>query len=186
MDAMQAGEALGPTWISRLVEVLQPLSVRADRLAATRLFAGMARPDLEMAASLVSEALVDRCERMTVQGMVSAKIWLILEGQAMVSADARPLRVAAYGDLVGLESMVRATDSRETTIALSPIRAFAIDRDQFRRLMAHPPVRARLTAAASATPRSSAGGSASRSAAKPVDRWPARASRSPRASQTAT
>lgn len=185
MNRIEAMEALGPTWMSRLVEVLQPLSLRADRLAATRLFAGMARPDLEVVAGLVSEALVDRGARMTVQGLVPARVWLMLEGQAMVSADARPVRVARYGDLIGLESMLRATGSLETTIALSPIRAFAMDRDQFRRLMAHPPVRARLTAA-SARPRSSAGGSASRTAAKPAGRWPARAPRSPRASQTAT
>jgi CRP-like cAMP-binding protein len=183
---MDAAEALEPTWISRLVEVLQPLSLRADRLAATALFAGMARPDLEVAAGLVSEALVDRGARMAVQGLPCAKLWLILEGQAMVSADARPIRVARYGDLVGLESMLGATGSPETTIALSPIRAFSIDRDQFRRLMAHPPVRARLSAAASARRRSSAGGSTSRSAAKPAGRWPARASRPPRASQAAT
>jgi hypothetical protein len=54
---MDTAQALGPTWMSRLVEVLQPLSLRADRLAATTLFAGVARPDLEIAAALVSEAL---------------------------------------------------------------------------------------------------------------------------------
>jgi CRP-like cAMP-binding protein len=155
---MDAAQALGPTWMSRLVEVLEPLSVRADRLAATTLFAGVARPDLEIAAGLVSEALVERGTRMTVQGVPSPRLWLILEGQALVSADARPLPVAATGDLVGLRSMLRTTDSPETTIALSPIRAFAVDGQQFRRMMANRPLRARLTSAASARRRSSAAG----------------------------
>src|ERR1700674_5870570 len=155
---MDTAQTLRPAWMSRLVEVLQPLSLRADRLAATALFAGVARPDLEIAAALVSEALVERGARMTVHAVPSPGLWLILEGQALVSADARPLRVAANGDLVGLRSMLRATDSPETTIALSPIRAFAVDGERFRRMMAHRPLRARLTAAASARRRSWAAG----------------------------
>ena len=63
---------------------------------------------------------------MTVQGAPLSKAWLILEGLAMVSADARPLRIARRGDLVGVTSTVPAT-SDETTIALSPVRAFEAD-----------------------------------------------------------
>lgn len=145
---MDAAEALGPTWMSRLVEVLQPLSIRADRLASIELFAGLGRPDLELAAGLFSETLVDRGTRMTVQGMPSTKMSLILEGQALVSADARPIRVAAHGHVVGLTSVLRGTVSTETTIALTPIRAFEADPTQLRELMHHAPVRARLAAAA--------------------------------------
>lgn len=155
---MDAAEALGPTWIARLVEVLQPVRIRADRLAATQLFAGVARADLELAAGLMSEALVDRGTRMTVQGAPASKLWLILEGQALVSADARPIRVAGPGQLVGLRSMLDATDSPETTIALSPIRAYEADAAQFRKLMAHRRLRARLTAGVPPRQRSSAAG----------------------------
>ena len=155
---MDAAEALGPTWMTRLVEVLQPLSIRADRLAATKLFAGVARPDLELAAALVNETLLDRGTRMTVQGVPAARMWLILEGQALVSADARPIRVAGHGQLVGLRSMLDAAKSPETTIALSPIRAYEADAAQFRKLMAHRPLRARLIAAAPPRRRSSAAG----------------------------
>ncbi len=155
---MDTADALSPTWMARLVEVLQPLSVRADRLAATELFARVARPDLELAADLVNETLVDRGTRMTVQGLPSTRLWLILEGQALVSIDARPIRVASNGHLVGLSSMLKRVPSPETTIALSPIRAFEADARQFRRLMAHPQLRARLMAAASPRRRSSAAG----------------------------
>ena len=75
---MDAVEALGPTWMARLVEVLQPVSIRVDRLAATELFSGVPRPELELAAGLVSETLIDRGTRMTVQGVPAAKRWLIL------------------------------------------------------------------------------------------------------------
>ena len=143
-------------WLSRVVEILQPTSVRADRLAAAELFAGLARPDLELAASHVRETLVERGARMTVQGKPAARLWLILEGQALASTDARPLRVVSRGDLVGLVSMVHRANSSETTIALSPIRAFVLDADGFRGLMANRRVRARLTAAASPRRRSSA------------------------------
>lgn len=145
---MDAAEALGPTWMSRLAEVLQPLSVRADRLATIGLFAGLGRPELELAASLVSETLIERGTRMTVQGAPTTKMWLILEGQALVSADARPIRVAAHGHVVGLTSVLLETASTETTIALGPIRAFEADSSQLQQLMNHAPLRARLVAAA--------------------------------------
>jgi CRP-like cAMP-binding protein len=134
--------------MSRLVEVLQPASVRADRLGATEAFAGLAWPDLELAAGILTEALVERGARMTVQGRPSSRLWLILEGEALVSADARPIRVATRGDLVGLASMFFATSSPETTIALSSIRAFEAGPSEFRQLIKHRPIRQRLAAAA--------------------------------------
>lgn len=134
--------------MSRLVEVLQPASIRADRLGATKAFAGLAWPDLEFAAELLTETFVERGARMTVQGRPSSKLWLILEGEALVSADARPIRVATRGDLVGLRSMFYATNSRETTIALSSIRAFEAGPNEFRQLIKHRPIRQRLAAEA--------------------------------------
>jgi CRP-like cAMP-binding protein len=144
--------------MARLVEVLQPVSIRVDRLAATELFSGVPRPDLELAAGLMSETLIARGTRMTIQGVPAAKLWLILEGQALVSADARPIRVAGHGQLVGLRSMLDVANSPETTMALSPIRAYELDPAQFRKLMAHRPLRARLTAAAPPKRRNSAAG----------------------------
>jgi CRP-like cAMP-binding protein len=132
------------TWLARVVEILQPISVRADRLAATEPFSGLPRADLELAAAELRETLVERATRLTVQGKLAGRFWLILEGQALVSADARPLRVAAPGDMVGLAGMFYPAGSPETTIALSPIRAFEADQERFNRLMAHKALRARL------------------------------------------
>ncbi len=73
---------------------------------------------------------------------------MILEGEALVSADARPIRVATRGNLVGLISMFYATNSPETTIALSAIRAFEAGPSEFRQLIRHRPIRQRLAAAA--------------------------------------
>jgi CRP-like cAMP-binding protein len=128
--------------MSRLVEVLQPASVRAGRLSATEAFAGLAWPDLEFAAGILTETLVDRGARMTVQDRPSAKLWLILEGEA------RLIRVAGRGDLVGLTSLFYATNSPETTIALSSIRAFGAGPAEFRQLLKHRPIRQRLASAA--------------------------------------
>jgi len=114
------------TWLTRVVEVLQPISLRADRLAATETFSGLPRQDLELAATELNETLVERGTRLTVQGKLGGRFWLILEGQALVSADARPLRVVAAGDLVGLAGMLYRAGSPETTIALSPIRALRL------------------------------------------------------------
>ena len=96
----------------------------------------------------MNEVTLERGTRMTVQGEPLSKAWLILDGLAMVSANARPLRIAGQGDLVGLTNMAAATRSSETTIVLSPVRAFEADARNLDQLMA----------AASATRRSSAAG----------------------------
>lgn len=117
----------GPSWVARLVEALQPLSVRAHRLASIQLFT---------------------------------------QGEALVSADARPIRVAARGDVVGGATLLTQLDSPETTIALSSIRAFEAGPQQFRKLIRDRSIRQRLAAFSGAKRparrRSSAGASASR------------------------
>ena len=130
-----------------MVEVLQPISLRADRLAATETFSGLPRQDLELAATELNETLVERGTRLTVQGKLGGRFWLILEGRALVSAD--PRRPWDVRELIaGLAGMLYRAGSPETTIALSPIRALEADHEQFNRLMAHKPIRTRLVAAA--------------------------------------
>ena len=134
----------GPRWVSRLVEVLQPVRVRADRLGATRLFAGLRWTDLEHAAACLSETLVERGTRMTVQGQPSSRLWLITRGQALVSIDARPIKVAGVGDGVGGATMLYKLESPATTIALTAICAFEAGPSQLRDLVAHPTIRRRI------------------------------------------
>jgi CRP-like cAMP-binding protein len=128
----------GPRWIARLVEVLQPLSVRADRLGSAKLFAGLPWTDLEFAAACLGESLVERGTRMTVQGEPSSRLWLITEGEALVSADAR------RGDVVGGATLLFRLKSPDTTLALTPIRAFEAGPQQFRELISNPGIRERL------------------------------------------
>ena len=130
--------------MTRLVEVLQPLSVRADRLGSIELFAGLSWTELEFAAGCLSETTIERGTRMTVQGRPSSRLWLITQGEALVSADARPLRVAGPGDVVGGVTMLHGRESSETTLALSLIRAFEAGPEQFRDLIRRPPIRRRL------------------------------------------
>lgn len=146
MEAIDDLERSSVSWMGRLVEVLQPLSLRADRLAAMRVFAGLRWSDLEFAADRLRETEIDRGTRMTVQGRPSYRLWLITEGEALVSANARPLRVVGYGDAVGIASLIDGGGSPETTIALTPIKALAADPDQFRELNTRPSIRARLGA----------------------------------------
>jgi len=151
MEAIEAGPY--PTrsgWISRLVEVLQPVSVRADRLGSMALFAGLSWTELEFAAGVLRETLIERGVRMTVQGKPAGRVWLILEGEALVSADARPLRVAGRGDMIGLLGMLREVASPESAVAISPIRAFETDRAGFASLAARRSIRRRLVAAEAA------------------------------------
>lgn len=147
MEAIHDPGLSSVSWVARLVEVLQPLSLRADRLAGMGLFAGLRWSDLEFVADLFQETEVDRGTRMTVQGRPSSRLWLITQGEALVSANARPLRVAGYGDAVGLPSMLSGGGSPDTTIALSTMRALAAGPDQFRELVGRPAIRERLVAA---------------------------------------
>ena len=139
------------SWVARLVEVLQPLSIRADRLAGMALFAGLQWSDLEFAADLLQETGIERGTRMTVQGRASARLSLIIQGEALLSANARPLRVAGYGDAVGLAALLHGGGSPETTIALSPIRALAAGPEEFQELVGRATIRERLIAAAPAS-----------------------------------
>ncbi len=154
MEAVHNPESSSVSWVARLVEVLQPLSLRADRLAAMELFAGLRWADLEFAADILRDTEVARGTRMTVQGRPSPAPWLITEGEALISANARPVRVAGYGDPVGLASRLRGAGSPETTIALNPIRALTAGPDEFRELVGRPSIRQRFLGAVPAARRS--------------------------------
>ena len=147
LEAVHNPDQSSISWVARLVEVLQPLSLRADRLAGMPLFARLRWSDLEFAADLLYETEVERGTRMTVQGRPSSRLWLITSGEALVSANARPLRVVGYGDAVGIASLLNGGGSPETTIAVSAIRALTAGQDQFQGLASRPSIRARLAAA---------------------------------------
>lgn len=146
MEAIPDQEQSSVSWVARLVELLQPLSIRADRLAGMELFAGLRWSELEILADLLSEIEVERGTRMTVQGRPTSTLWLIIEGEALVSANARPLRVVGYGDAIGIPSLMQGGGSPDTTIALTPMRALAAGPDQFRELVSRPSIRDRLAA----------------------------------------
>jgi len=134
--------------ISRLVEILQPLSVRAGQLGSMALFDGFRWMELEELAASLDEVHVPRGTRMTVQGRLDDRFWLIVDGEALVSADARPLRVAGHGDPVGLSGVLYGIRSPETTTALRPVRALTAGPQQFEQLISADPLRRRLTALA--------------------------------------
>ena len=139
---------LKPTWVGRLVEILQPLSLRADQLGYMSLFEGFSWSELESAAALFDQFEVPRGTRLTVQGMPDSRLWLLVQGEALVSADARPLRVAGHGDALGVAGMLYPVRSPETAIALSSIRALAAGPAEFTELVKIDQIRFRLTALA--------------------------------------
>jgi CRP-like cAMP-binding protein len=139
---------LRPTWVGKLVEVLQPLTLRADQLGSMPLFDGFRWSELEDAAALLDQIEVARGTRLTVQGRPDARLWLLVEGEALVSADARPLRVAGHGDALGVVGMLYPVRSPETAIALSSIRARGAGPAEFAELVKIDRIRFRLTALA--------------------------------------
>jgi CRP-like cAMP-binding protein len=138
----------GTSWVAKLVEILQPLSVRGDQLGSMPLFKTLRWSELEGLAAQLDEVSVPRGTRLTVQGRTDSCFWLIVEGEALVSADARPLRVAGHGDAVGVAGMLYGIRSPETTIALGPMRTLMASPAQFRKLISTRLFRQRLTALA--------------------------------------
>jgi CRP-like cAMP-binding protein len=139
---------LSPTWVARLVDILQPLSLRADQLGSMALFGGFRWSELEAAAGLFDQVEVPRGTRLTVQGRPDSRLWLVVQGEALVSADARPLRVTGHGDVLGVAGMLYPVRSPETSIALSPMRALAAGPAEFEELVKIDRIRFRLTAMA--------------------------------------
>ncbi len=136
------------TWVARLVEAIQPLSVRADRLGSLPLFKSLRWTELEQIARLFEEVEVARGTRLTVQGRPDTRLWLVVGGEALVSADARPLRVIGHGGAAGVPGMLYSIASPETTIALGAMRALTAGPEAFAELVADPRIRLRLTAVA--------------------------------------
>ena len=134
--------------VLKVLQILQPDAVKADLLRSMTLFGDMRWPELEEAGAQFDEVVVPRGTRLTVQGLSDGRVCLLVSGEALVSADARPLRVISHGDAVGVASMLYRIKSPETTIALSPIRALSAGPDQFRTLLRQATIRRRLTAVA--------------------------------------
>ncbi len=134
--------------VLKAITFLQPEAAKADLLRSMELFAGLRWPELEEVGAQFDEVVVPRGTRLTVQGRADATVSILITGEALVSADARPLRVIGHGDAIGLASMLYRIKSPETTIALSPIRALSAGPDQFRQLVRQATIRSRLTAVA--------------------------------------
>jgi len=109
------------------------------------LFEGHSWSELEAAAALFDEAEVARGSRLTVQGRPDPYLWLISTGEALVSADARPLRVIGPGEAAGIPGMLYSISSPETTIALNPIKALVAGPREFNELISDDRIRRRLT-----------------------------------------
>jgi len=131
-----------------VLQILLPEVVKAEILGSMGLFDGVRWPELEEAGAHFDEVIFPRGGRLTIQGKHDSAIILLVSGEALVSADARPLRVIGHGDAVGLVSMLYRIKSPETTIALTPVRALAAGEEQFRQLLRQATIRRRLTAMA--------------------------------------
>ena len=132
----------------KVLHILQPEALKADLLGSMGLFGGLRWPELEEVGSQLDEVYVPRGARLTIQGQPDSRLCLLVSGEALVSADARPLRVIGHGDPVGLVGMLYRIKSPETTIALSPIRALVAGPDQFRQLNRQATIRRRFAALA--------------------------------------
>jgi CRP/FNR family transcriptional regulator, cyclic AMP receptor protein len=111
------------------------MSTTADLLRTVPLFTGLTDTAVEALAALAYETEYGAGDRLVRQGDPGDAFMVILEGSARVDQDGREIRRMGHGDFLGEISLIDGSPRTATVTALEPIRALAIDRDGFDKLM---------------------------------------------------
>jgi CRP/FNR family transcriptional regulator, cyclic AMP receptor protein len=108
-------------------------------LSGTDLFGGLAAEDLEACASLFREVRFDKGAMPFARGDPGSHLYVVREGRvrlAITSEEGRELsfRHAAAGDLFGEIAALDGSPRTADATALTPVTAYALERDAFRNL----------------------------------------------------
>lgn len=120
---------------------------RADALAATRLFQGLSRQDLDFLASHVDEVEVPAGRELITQGQRNHSFYVLAEGEVEVLVDGRHRRRMLPGDFFGEISMDARMEATATVRTTQPVHAFVVSHAQFQALEANETVLLHLRSA---------------------------------------
>jgi CRP-like cAMP-binding protein len=115
--------------------------VPTERLALLRrlpMFAHYSDEDLTRVDALVYETTLPAGARLAVEGQVRRQAFILLSGQAVVSADDSVIARLGFGDLVGEMSLIANCRQSATVTAATPVRVLVMDPREFGTLMSDP------------------------------------------------
>ena len=120
---------------------------KADTLAATALFHGLSRHDLEFLASNVDEVSIPAGTTLITEGHRNHSFYVLIEGTVEVQVEGKHRRDLGPGDFFGEISMDARMEATATVRTTSAVRAFAVSHAQFGALEANQTVLLHLRSA---------------------------------------
>lgn len=116
-----------------------------EHLAQLALFADLRWPELEAVAHSFDEEVFAADQRVVREGLSGGGFYVVLEGEAVVSANGRELRRLGRGEFFGEISTLTGDLPSADVRALTPLRCLAVPGPELERfLLAHPPVMLRM------------------------------------------
>jgi CRP-like cAMP-binding protein len=115
-----------------------------DLLSAAELFGRLAKDELSACAALLREVRFAKGEMLFVRGEPGTRLFFVEEGQvrlAISTSEGRELsfKIAGPGDLFGEFAVFDGSPRSADATALTPVKAFSLERQDFRRLSAERP-----------------------------------------------
>ena len=105
---------------------------------------GARRRDLVSLASLFDELRLDEGDLLIREGRPGRELFLVVEGEAVVSLRDRPLATVGPGELVGEMALFGRAPTSASVSALTPMRVLVAGPESFGTLLTHPAMVRRL------------------------------------------
>jgi CRP-like cAMP-binding protein len=114
---------------------------RIDELTKVHIFEDCTNAQLETVARLSDEISLPTNATLMREGRVGRECFILLDGEAVVTIDGKPIAVLGAGDVVGEMAVLEHEPRTATVTAWSPIRALVFTTQEFDSLLDHvPPV----------------------------------------------
>jgi CRP/FNR family cyclic AMP-dependent transcriptional regulator len=107
----------------------------AETLAQTSLFADLTRPQLEAVAHEFEEEAFGEGQRVIRQGLSGSGLYVILDGNAVVSRDGEEIARLGRGDFFGEISILTDGPPTSDIVAASLLRCLVIPRPEVERFL---------------------------------------------------
>ncbi len=122
----------------------------ADALAGMTLFADLTTPQLQGVAGQFEEAFFPESERVLRQGISGSAFYVILDGEAAVLVDGKPVATIGRGEFFGEVSLLLGEPPTADIVATRPLRCIVLPGTQVESfLVDHPRVMYRMLQAQS-------------------------------------
>jgi CRP-like cAMP-binding protein len=121
------------------------LGIDTEILARLTLFADLTRPQLELIAQSYEEDLFSEGQRVLHHGMSGTGLYVILDGEAVVSLGDKELARLGRGEFFGDVSALTGSPPTTDIVASQPLRCLVVPREEVEPfLLAYPSVAVRM------------------------------------------